>query len=508
MKRSCQAFAEARSAYVDGHLGEGERQALLRHLSDCSACRCEVAALQRLRSLLTDNGRGRPEPVPMELANRLAAIAAEPHPSHRNRTLTTSAAAVLLALALITGVGYLAAPAQPGGVADPTASVRTDFAATVAQLPLTNEAVAAALSVDPRALRDNRVGVPSDPTMTGDALDQDRISAILAKASWARSRVPHAGVVRVLAPRDDRTTAADVAVSFVPGSGNSVRVRSIKGEQLAQGLIPTPAASRLAGSAELIQALRAGYRLSGTDGGTLLGRPVSLIEARHPGARDADIPAARWWIDNRTGLVLRQQNYDHAGRLVLSAGYNSVRIGAVADGADSAADDPNRSDELAAGGPGLSGLAAQRPLAAWSTTAAFTTSSAGQLSEQGWFCHSELAGLSLVRLRADASAEPGVLHMVYTDGLSTVSVFERRGSLARPPAESEWDPALGAYRDDAMLNTATWQSSDAVFTVATDGSTALRDRVLAALPHDRPVDRTTMERVGAGWAHIFDHAHS
>lgn len=491
MKQTCQDFAEARSAYVDGHLGEDERQELLRHLSDCSACRCEVAALQRLRSLLTDNGRGTPGPVPIDLADRLAAIAADPPPPNRNRALTTSAAAVLLALALIAGVGYLAAPEQRHDVADPTTSVRTDFAATVAQLPLASEAVAAALLVDPQALRNDRVGVPADPTMTGDALDQDQLSTLLAKVGWARTRVPHSGVVRVLAPRDDRTTAADVSVSFRPGTGSSVRVSTVGGDQLAQGLIPTPAASRSAGSAELIKALRTGYRVSGTDGGTLLGRPVSLIEARTPGDRDSDIPAARWWIDDRTGLVLRQQNYDHTGRLVLSAGYTAIRT-------STGADDEDRSDD-----PGLAGLATEHSLTAPSTTAAFTTSSAGQLSDQGWFCHAELAGMSLVRLRADASAEPGVLHMVYTDGLSTVSVFERRGVLDQQPAKSEWDPALGAYRDDAILNTASWQSGNAVFTVATDGSTALRDRVIGALPHDRPADSTTMERIGAGWATIL-----
>jgi hypothetical protein len=272
----------------------------------------------------------------------------------------------------------------------------------------------------------------------------------------------------------------------VPGSGSQVVVRKLNGSEITQGLVPTPAAARIAGS-DLFGALTSGYRLSGIDGGTLLGRPVTLVQAWRSGSSEDDAPAARWWIDNKTGLVLRQQTYDPAGRLVLDARYRTIAVGGA----------------RAMASPNSGGVGVSHELMAPLTTATFTTGSAGQLSSQGWFCQSELAGMSLARLRADAPAEPGVLHMIYTDGLSTVSVFERRGRLTDPPAESEWDPNLGAYRTDAMLNTATWQSGDAIFTVATDGSTALRDKVVAALPHDQAARRTTMERVRAGWARIL-----
>jgi hypothetical protein len=245
--------------------------------------------------------------------------------------------------------------------------------------------------------------------------------------------------------------------------------------------------------------LSSAYEVSAVDGGTLLGRPVTMVQARRHQASASDAPAARWWIDDRTGLVLRQQNYDHAGRLVLSAGFTELNIGTARAGTGTGTDSGKGT-----GAAGAMTPAADRPLTAPLTTAAFTTSSAGRLSSQGWFCHAELAGMSLIRLRADAPAEPGVLHMIYTDGLSTVSVFERRGTLTDPPAESEWDPNLEAYRTDAMLNTATWQSGDAVFTVATDGSTALRDRVVAALPHEPPAGRSTMERIRAGWSRVLE----
>lgn len=485
-RRTCRDFAEARSAYVDGYLGEAERQALLAHLSDCATCRDEVAALQRLRSLLTDTGRQ--TAVPGELAHRLAAIAEQDDPRPTVRIRILSLAGVALLLVLVTGVGYVAAPPNRAAVADPTDAVRTDFSAALTQLPLTSTAVAAALLADPQRLRTDDVDVGSEPTMTGPRLDHRQIVALLDRAEWASARISYAGVQRVVAPRDDRTTAADVAIDVNPATGSRVAVRALDGDQVTAGRMPTPAASRIAAT-DLISALTSGYRLTGTAGGTTLGRPVALVRA-WPKHSDAGQPVANWWIDTRTGLVIRQDVYDHAGRLVLSARYTSLTIGG--------------SRAAAAAEPGMPALKTSttlltRPL----TTATFTTASAATLSSHGWFCHSELAGLPLVRLRADAPAEPGVLHMVYTDGLSTVSVFERRGRLADPPSASTWDPNLRAYRQDAMVNTATWQSGNVVFTVATDGPTALRDTVVHALPHQNAGGRTTMGRIRAGWSRIL-----
>jgi hypothetical protein len=44
-----------------------------------------------------------------------------------------------------------------------------------------------------------------------------------------------------------------------------------------------------------------------------------------------------------------------------------------------------------------------------------------------------------------------------------------------------------------------WQSSDTVFTVATDGPAEVAERAVAELPHDQPVLRTRVERVVDGW---------
>ncbi|GAB3923669.1 hypothetical protein GCM10011575_01760 [Microlunatus endophyticus] len=467
---------------------------MLAHLSDCATCREEVAALQRLRSLLTDTGR-QAGVLPADLTSRLAAIAEaddDPDQSRTVRLRTVSLAGMAVLLVLITGVGYLAAPPERDGIADPTAAVRADFSNAVSQLPLTSPAVAAALAADPRRLgagdTDPDTDIDPDPTMTGPALDRQRIVELLQRAEWASARVSYSGIQRVIAPRDDRTSAADVSIDFAPTTGSRVVVRSLTGTAVIGGTLPTPAASRIAAN-DLISALAARFRLTGDSGGTVLGRPVIRVQAwqRDPALTQ---PESVWWIDSATGLVLRQQLYDQTGRLVLAARYTRLAIEPAGPSS------PTVRNLLA--GPTPAALLT-RP----TTTATFTTASAGELSHQGWFCQAELAGMQLVRLRADAPAEPGVLHMVYTDGLSTVSVFERRGRLTDPPSASAWDPTLAAYRADAMVNTATWQSGTDVFTVATDGPTGLRDKVVAALPHDPDAGRTTMGRIRAGWSRVL-----
>ncbi len=74
-----------------------------------------------------------------------------------------------------------------------------------------------------------------------------------------------------------------------------------------------------------------------------------------------------------------------------------------------------------------------------------TLSSAAELVNSGWFCEGELGEMSLVRLRSDEPDQPGALHMVYSDGVSTLSVFEQRGRLGTVLGEG------GRGRDEALV---------------------------------------------------------
>ena len=55
------------------------------------------------------------------------------------------------------------------------------------------------------------------------------------------------------------------------------------------------------------------HRVSGWSGSKVAGRPATVVEASTGGA-----VAARWWIDDATGLLLGQETYDPQGLVTLS----------------------------------------------------------------------------------------------------------------------------------------------------------------------------------------------
>ena len=95
------------------------------------------------------------------------------------------------------------------------------------------------------------------------------------------------------------------------------------------------------------------------------------------------------------------------------------------------------------------------------------------------------------------------MHLVYSDGLTTLSVVEQRGRLAGGPTGSTRNETLGAWVTDGMPATATWQSGDVVLTAVTDGSRETLAAAVAALPHEARERPTTMDRVRAGWSRIL-----
>jgi negative regulator of sigma E activity len=202
-----------------------------------------------------------------------------------------------------------------------------------------------------------------------------------------------------------------------------------------------------------------------------------VVEARRQGR-----VAARWWVDDASGLVLAQQSFDSAGRPALQVAFTSLQL------------------------LGARSVPAVRPaqLALLSSTdTVLTLSSVPELAQGGWVCPTTLARLGLVRLRSSSSGTPSALHLVYSDGLATVSVFEQRGQLAGAPSGSSWDAGLGAYLQDGASSLASWQSGSTVFTVVTDGSVELLGEAVASLPHVPAPRATTMRRIRAGWGRVL-----
>ena len=499
--RSCADLAELRSAFVDDALADADRERLLAHLVDCTACRREVAELRHVRSLLT--GSTGPGTAPVDLSHRLVSIAGEDAteplwarpfrrtpgggglPSQRHLLHTRLVAGVLgcgLTVLAVLGMGWAAAPSTDTAQAvDPTRQAVTEFTTVVSAFPLDGR-VSAALQGRP-STPGSEAGTPTGVDLTAKPLSEAKAAKLLVRAGQAGDELTYTGTQQVRVTRDDQQIASSVQVSSHGGAGTRLAPADA-GHQPAgyTTYVEADSSTRMA-DADLVDLLTDRYALRGWVAQSFGGRDAVVIEATEPTAHPADGAldgvVARWWLDARTGLLLGQETYDGRGNLDVSSRLTDLRFDAVSD-----------EDAVGAG-------------AAARTTATLTLSRAAELRRDGWICAERLAGLSLMRLRTDQVDDPELVHLVYSDGLTTLSVVEQHGRLSGAPTGSTRNETLGAWVTSGMPTTASWVSGDVVMTVVTDGSRETLAAAVAALPHDEPEQPTTMERVRAGWSRIF-----
>ena len=93
------------------------------------------------------------------------------------------------------------------------------------------------------------------------------------------------------------------------------------------------------------------------------------------------------------------------------------------------------------------------------------------------------------------------MHLSYSDGIATVSVFEQRGRL-------DADGLAGHHREvvdghevwvsGEVPQRVVWTSGETVYTVVADAPERTVDQVVAALPHQPAADGNTLGRLGRG----------
>ncbi|MCA1721822.1 MAG: hypothetical protein LC779_12205 [Actinobacteria bacterium] len=140
---------------------------------------------------------------------------------------------------------------------------------------------------------------------------------------------------------------------------------------------------------------------------------------------------------------------------------------------------------------------------------------ATQLRQGGWSVPDELpGGLELYDARTRTHDGVDVLHLSYSDGLSTLSLFAQRGTLGSEPAHGFAKQQVGRaqvwVRSASSPRRVVWGGGGRVFTLLTDAPPeAVRD-VVQALPHDRAPRTGFLARIGRGlsrlasWLNPFD----
>jgi sigma-E factor negative regulatory protein RseB len=303
---------------------------------------------------------------------------------------------------------------------------------------------------------------------------------LLDRASMAPTKVSYRGVQFVSAWTTKGSTGLVVDVVHLPGAGTTVKSPATAWTPAEQThLAATGAEPSLLGGAATLRLLSNHYTLSTAAPGSVAGRPVDVVVATAPGAAS---PAARFWLDKATGLVLRREVYDESGRITRASAFVEITVGQSDSYADAWAS-PKDTDRPKAWPDAIDPAALKR------------------MRDSGWQCPNELPpSLQLVDARRGGGSYDGIVHLSYSDGLASVSVFEQRGRLqASDLADYRATSVAGrkVFLRDGVPQRLVWASHGTVFTVVADASARTVGDVVGALP--RPTDDTgALHRLSRG----------
>jgi sigma-E factor negative regulatory protein RseB len=203
----------------------------------------------------------------------------------------------------------------------------------------------------------------------------------------------------------------------------------------------------------------AAYRGVGTAGDV----PAIIVDAyRFDGSL-----AARFWLDARTLVPLQREDFDTADRLVSDELFTQVQFGPLTEHPTAATTET----------PAL----ASSPESAW-VEAGSPVTVVASLAKRGV----RLPGTVLVGLPLYAAAWSGtgadqVTDLEYSDGLSVISLFVQRGTLAASMAG--WEPLiLDGTRVYVSGHSVTWAGRGEVYTMIADAPPQTVAEAVAALP--------------------------
>ncbi|HMD91580.1 MAG TPA: sigma-E factor regulatory protein RseB domain-containing protein [Trebonia sp.] len=195
--------------------------------------------------------------------------------------------------------------------------------------------------------------------------------------------------------------------------------------------------------------------------GVALGRPALVVELD----RANGSLAARFWLDRQTLVPLRRDVYDTSARLVSEDAFVQVQFGA-----------------LTAPPAGAAAASASAPArSAWSKVTV-PASLLAQVNGQGWRLPGALpGGLSLYAAAQGKTSAGEVADLGYSDGLSVISLFVQRGTLA--PKMSGWQAVnVSGHLVYVAGHSITWAGRGLVYTMIADAPPQTVQAVVAALP--------------------------
>lgn len=295
-----------------------------------------------------------------------------------------------------------------------------------------------------------------------DAESEDTGLHLLREAAIAGRAREYSGTQYVTTWSRSGPVSSVLEVRNVPGQGLTTHTPP---SDLAQKVDPgTPAGGMSSPSEVMLEVLARNYRVVTAGRGHACGRPARLV---HILRADGTV-AARYWLDEAGGLMLRREFLDGHGRVVNAGAFVDLTLGSAGKGTAPA---------MATGGLAL----AEVP----------------RLLAGGWRFPRTLPGR--LELFAAHNSSPGYLYLGYSDGLSVVSVFIQSGVLDEERLQgwhAEQRSGHTLWIRDSAGQEAIWTSGGHVYTVFADAPADMVDAAVAALPHEPVPDLWT--RLGRG----------
>lgn len=306
---------------------------------------------------------------------------------------------------------------------------------------------------------------PTGSRLLAAQADDERAVRLLRQAIAAPQRISYTGTQYVSAWSALDHSASTSAVVDVEHTAGGPTV--VDGRDAGRLSWPSSGAGGtwLAGTAGPVELLVDAYDVVVAGRADVAGRAADVVEAR----RADGAVAARLWLDAEHALPLRREVYDEHGRTVSASAFVEVDIVQTASpwAARMASQALTASTVRPDGGTPLSRADLER------------------LRSVGWECPEALGG-SLVLYHASRHGD--AVHLGYSDGVATLSVFEQQGSLDPDALDGFEEREVGGgvvYVKPGPPSQLTWVTEgDRVITVVADASFADVERVLAALPPD------------------------
>jgi sigma-E factor negative regulatory protein RseB len=210
--------------------------------------------------------------------------------------------------------------------------------------------------------------------------------------------------------------------------------------------------------------------------GLAVGRPALIVELHRA---DGSL-AARFWLDKQTMVPLRREVFDTSARLTSEEAFVQVQFGTLTKPPGPTA----VSGVSGAGAKASAKATAATPSGSgWSAVTAPAQLLAG-LNKQGWRLPVSLpGGLPLYSAARNTTAAGQVLDLGYSDGLSVVSLFVQRGTLAQRPAG--WQQvSLPGHQVYVAGHSIIWAGGGFVYTMLADAPPLVVTQVVASLPQN------------------------